>query len=368
MLPHREKEISLVGGFFSDIFPVEKVYTRIIQLQGPAGTGKTSTAMHVTRGLEREARDKGIDLKSVYLNLKLEATSKFVVYSSIAKKIDPALTARSISAEEMLAFILRYLKENNKYVILTVDEVDYYVKTSKKTDIVFDLTRMNELYFGEPINILGLIFIARDPKWRDMLDVAERSSLGRIVVNFKPYTKDQILDIIYYRAEDAFKPGAVTDEVLEYIADVTVDYAKSDIRFALDILLYAGTLAENQGLDKVTLEHVRTVLSQLEPSITSEDILTLNSNEKIVLLSVAQALKSSNSAYVDLEDVWEETRETYRYYRTRALSRRSFNEAIQMLYNKGIIGLKGLKIGISNVPIEKLSAFLDFIINRLKES
>ena len=104
-LPHREKEISLVGGFFSDIFPVEKVYTRIIQLQGPAGTGKTSTAMHVTRGLEREARDRGIDLKSVYLNLKLEATSKFVVYSSIAKKIDPALTARSISAEEMLAFI-----------------------------------------------------------------------------------------------------------------------------------------------------------------------------------------------------------------------------------------------------------------------
>ena len=150
----------------------------------------------------------------------------------------------------------------------------------------------------------------------------------RIVVNFKPYTKDQILDIIYYRAEEASKPGAVTDEVLEYIANITVDYAKSNIRFTLDILLYSGTLAENQGMDKVSLEHLRNVLSQSEPTITSEDILTPSKTEKIVPLSVTQALKTSNTAYIDLEDIWEETRETYRYHRARALSRRNFNETL----------------------------------------
>lgn len=366
-LPHRENEINLLRSFFKDIYPLENVFTRIIQLQGPAGTGKTSTALHTFRGIEGEAKRKGYNVKTVHINLKLEATTKFVVYSSIARKIDPNITARSVSAEEMLSFILRYLKENSTFIFLIVDEVDYYVKTSRKTDLVFDLTRLSELHFGEPINILGLIFIARDPDWRKQLDRAELSSLGNIVINFKPYTKDEVYDIISYRSQEAFQPKAISDDVLEYVSDVTVDYAKSDLRFALDILLYAGTLAENQGSDHVTLEHVRNVLSQLEPSLTSEDIMNLNRNERIVLLSIAQTLKMNNISYADLEDVYAVLRDNCRYYKIKVLSRRSYNNAVQSLYNKGIIDLKGLKIGISNVPVEKLVKFLDYIINMLRQ-
>ncbi|MCD6458036.1 MAG: hypothetical protein DRJ44_01505 [Thermoprotei archaeon] len=366
-LPHREGELSLVEGLFRDIFPAEETFTRIIQLQGPAGVGKTSVAFHVGRKIEADARERNVDLKHVYVNMKLESTSKFVMYSNIARKIDPGLVSRSVSAEELLGSILRYLKAHNKYVILTIDEIDYYLKTSKSTNIIFDLTKMSEIYFGEPINILGLMFIARDPKWRKMLNNAELSSLGRIVVNFKPYTKDQVFDIIDYRASEAFEAGAISDEVLEYIAEVTVDYANGDIRYALDIMLYAGTLAENRDSETVTLEHVRTVLSQLEPHITSEDIMNLNSNEKILLLTVAEELKARKTAYVDLEDVWERHFEICEYYGFKKFSRREFNQTIQMLYNKGLLDLKGLKIGVSNVPVEKLVGFLDYIINRLKE-
>ena len=203
-LPHREKELKLVESFFRDIFPAGETFTRIVQLQGPAGVGKTSVAFHVGRKIEEMAKERNTDLKHVYVNMKLESTSKFVMYSNIARKINPALVSRNISAEELLGNILRYLKSKNKYVILTIDEIDYYLKTSKSTDIIFDLTRVSEIFFGEPINIIGLMFIARDPNWRKMLDKAELSSLGRIIINFKPYTKDQVLDIIDYRAGEAF--------------------------------------------------------------------------------------------------------------------------------------------------------------------
>ncbi len=366
-LPHRENEINLLRSFFKDIYPMEKVFIRILQLQGPAGTGKTSTALYTFRNLESYAKSKGYDVKAVHINLKLEATTKFVIYSSIARKIDPNITARSVSAEEMLSFILRYLKENKKYIFLIVDEVDYYIKTYRKTDIVFDLTRLNELYYGEPINIIGLIFIARDPNWRKNLERAELSSLGNIVINFKPYTKEEVFDIISYRSSEAFRHHAITDDVLEYIADITVNYAGSDLRYALDILLYAGTLAENQGYERVNLEHVRSVLSQLEPSLTSEDIMNLNRNEKIVLLSIAQVLKTKNLAYADLEDIYDMVKENCKFFGVRVLSRRSYNNSIQSLYGKGIIDLRGLKIGISNVPVEKLVTFLDYVINRLKQ-
>lgn len=211
--------------------------------------GKSSVALHVGRLLEEEARRYEIDFRHVYLNLRLESTTRFVLYSSIALKIDPDLRIRNMSAEELLAYILRYLKANNIYVVMTVDEVDYYLKCTKSTEVIYDLTRMGEV-FSEPINVLGLVFIARDPRWRDVLDPAEQNSLGRIVVNFKPYTKDQVYDILEYRAKEAFAPGAVTSEVLDYVAEVTVDHTRSDIRFALDVLCYAGTLAENEGRRK----------------------------------------------------------------------------------------------------------------------
>jgi len=112
---------------------------------------------------------------------------------------------------------------------------------------------------------------------------------------------------------------------------------------------------------------VRAVLSQLEPSITSEDIMTLNGDEKYVLMAVALKLKTSGDAFADLEDVWEMHREVCEQYKVKPVSRRRFNELLHSLYSKGIIDAKGLKVGISSVPVEKLSRFLDYVISRLKE-
>jgi len=49
------------------------------------------------------------------------------------------------------------------------------------------------------------------------------------------------------------------------------------------------------------------------------------------------------------------------------VGRRMFNELLRSLYNKGMIDVKGLRVGISSVPVEKLSNFLDYVISRLKE-
>jgi len=365
-LPHREEEIKLVERFFSDLFPnVERNFTRIIQFQGPAGVGKSSVAFHVGKLLKKEAEEHAINLKHVYLNLKLESATKFVLYSSLASKIDPDLVVRSMSAEELLRYVLRYLKFGQKYVIITVDEVDYYLKCSKNTDLIFDLTRMNEIFFSEPINVLGIILIARDPKWREELDPAEKSTLGNIIVDFKPYTKEQVYDILEYRAREAFRKGAISAEVLEYVAEVTVDCANSDIRYALDILLYAGTLAESENSERVTLEHVRSVLSLVESSFTSEDLMTLNGEEKLALLAVAQSLRTRKEAYVGLEDVWDSYLGLCEQYKLKPVDRRDFNELLKSLYNKGLIDVKGFRIGISGAPVEKLSRFLEHIIGRL---
>ncbi len=355
-LPHREKEIQLAENLFEGY----RGYLRIIQFIGPAGSGKTSVAYHVGRRLERGIKG----LKSIYLNLKLESGTKFTLYSSLARKIDPNLPVRSLGAYELLEYVLRYLKHKNLHLLIIADEVDYYVKTSRHYDAVFDLTRLNEIYLGQPINIAGIIFISRDPRWRELLDKATRSSLGNVVVNFKPYSREQVYDIINYRASEAFVKGAVMDDVLEYISDITVD-AEGDIRYALDVLFYSGMLAENQNADRVSIEHVRQVLMQLEPTITSEDIVNLDDNEKIVLLSISYCLRRASEPYVSIDDVWEEYIKVIKELGWEKPSRRNFHRLIESIHFKGIIDFKGLNVGISKIPVKKLSGFLSLIIDRL---
>ena len=355
-LPHREKEIQLAENLFEGY----RGYLRIIQFIGPAGSGKTSVAYHVGRSLER--RIKG--LKSIYLTLKLESGTKFTLYSSLARKIDPNLPVRSLGAYELLEYVLRYLKHKNLHLLIIADEVDYYVKTSRHYDAVFDLTRLNEIYLGQPINIAGIIFISRDPRWRELLDKATRSSLGNVVVNFKPYSRDQVYDIISYRASEAFIKGAIMDDVLNYISDLTAE-ANGDIRFALDLLFYSGMLAENENAIRVTLEHVRHVLMQIEPTITSEDIINLDEKEKIILLAISYCLKRFREPYVSIDDVWDEYKRIVVELHTEKVDRRKFHKIVESIYYKGIIDLKGFNVGISKIPVEKLSRFLNLIINRL---
>ena len=44
--------------------------------------GKSSVALHVGRKLEEEAGRYGVNFKHVYLNLRLESATRFILYSS----------------------------------------------------------------------------------------------------------------------------------------------------------------------------------------------------------------------------------------------------------------------------------------------
>lgn len=367
-LPHRERELEFLIRFAGDALrSPESSYTGIVQLQGAPGLGKTSVAVNAGKRLVDKAKEVGVKLKHVHLNLGLEATpgSKFVFYSRLAGKVDPYLVSRSLSPEELLASMLSYLRKKKIYLFLVIDEVDYYVKESGgKTDIIFELTRLDEIQPGEPSNILSIVFIARDNRWRSKLDPAARSSLGNIILDFAPYPPSHLYDIISYRASLAFREGAVSDEVLEYLAEVTFNHAGSDVRFALDVLNYAGALAESEGLDVITLDHVREAVRIHQPPLTSEDIEALSSEERVVLLAVARALGSSKKPYASIEEVWSEYVSLCETRRKRA-RRKAFSEALHSLYSRGIIDTKGMMIEIPGVPVNRLKKFLESVVRRL---
>ncbi|MFQ6094828.1 MAG: Cdc6/Cdc18 family protein [Candidatus Bathyarchaeia archaeon] len=365
-LPHRERQIEkLLSVYEQALDDVENFFLQVTQIVGDVGTGKTCTVLRFGKHIEEEANRRGIGLKHVYVNGKIEGTSRYILYRKILGRAAPAISTRSLSPEEMLFYLLRYLRDEKNYLIISFDEIDYFCKRSKE-HVVYDLTRLNEVDPDHPCHVLGVIFIARNLSFYKFLEPSELSTLGRGIIDFPRYTSEQIRDILLDRVELAFKPGRVVDEILDFVSDVAAEPPiNGDVRVALDLLLYAGNLAENLGFQRVLPDHVRRVYGETYPGITTEDILSLDEHGKLLLLGLARALYNNRAPYVGLREIREAYRIVCEEHNIRPVE--ELEERIQDLVDRGVIELKSLtKIGLSNVAAEDLERFLKGIIQRLR--
>lgn len=366
-LPHREMELSILWDMFKHVLekPME-AFPRVVQVVGPAGSGKTCTLRLFGRRMESWAKEKGFKLKYIYLNLRVEGGRRTVLYRNLVRKIDPKLVSMSLSAEEILGNMVTFLQDTELKIFLVIDEIDYYVRHFKDEGVVYDLTRLNELTPERPCGVVGAAFLARERGFQKLLDPAELSTLSRVYLVFQPYTSRQVAEILARRAEEALYPGTYSDEILEFIADVTAAApVNGDIRYALDLLLYSGILADRDGSPDIRPEHVRKVHSQTHPQFTTEDILCLPDEEKMVLLALARALSLKKTPYVPLREIREMIKIVCEEYGRELIE--EVDEYVQDLADRRIVDVRSLtRIGISNVPAEDLDRFLANIIQRLK--
>jgi cell division control protein 6 len=161
ILPHREKQIEELHSAFREALTAPSgTPLKTIQIIGPAGTGKTSCVLRFGERFEQQAARMKREVKHVYVNLKLQGGSRVVLYRYLLESAAPEVYSPGLSAEEMLRIMLRQLRENRKYLLISLDEIDYFIRSTKDTSVVYDLTRLNEIEPGKPCNVLGVIFTA----------------------------------------------------------------------------------------------------------------------------------------------------------------------------------------------------------------
>lgn len=367
VLPHREKQIQLLGSIYmkmlDDIDGAYPVYTQIV---GSVGTGKTCTTLRFGRMLTEEAERRGIRLEHVYMNCKVDGSTRFVLFGNLVKKVAPELSTRSLSGEEMLHRLVEYLKDRRKYVLISFDEIDYFVQRNPKERIIYSLTRIPEIHPSEPCPIIGEIFISRSLQWRELLEPSERSTLGLGIIEFPKYKADQIGDILEQRVEEAFQPGVVGDDVITLISDITASPAvDGDVRVGLDLLYFSGNLAENLGASRVLPDHVRKVFSETNPTITMEDIISLDENCKLILLALVRSLQATGSAYIGLRELRESYGVVCEEFGVKPIE--TFEEHLQDLVYRGIVDMKSLmELGISGASLIDLERVLNGLTERLR--
>ena len=81
------------------------------------------------------------------------------------------------------------------------------------------------------------------------------------------YTATELADILWDRARQALRPGAVDDGVVGLCAALAAA-EHGDARRALDLLRVAAEVAEREGCERVEVEHVRRAQQLIERDVS----------------------------------------------------------------------------------------------------
>lgn len=363
-LYHRETEMSLLLTMFKDSYikPDEFLFSTP-QIVGRSGIGKTSTILKFSKMLENEFIKSGLTLKVAYINLKLQGGNKYAVYRFLLEKIAPELPSQGLSAEEMLRYLLSYLNENKLYTLIILDEIEFLLRSNKDSGIIYDFTRLNEFDLSKHCNVIGVVFIARSTDFHDKIDSSELSTLGRLPIEFKPYSIDEISDILLTRTSESFNPNVVGTDIIDEVSLITTSsQVGGDVRYALDLLLYAGNLAEVNGSDRITLDQIRKVHGYNKPSLTIEDLKELPKSHLLTLMAILKVQSKRKKQYIELKEIRVYALELADEYKIKKFE---FEDSMNDLLERKIVEMKSLKeIGMNITSLIELEPLLEQQINK----
>jgi len=165
-------------------------------------------------------------------------------------------------------------KNSKKHFVLVLDELDviFSDRRGNPSDFIFKLLRIAE-ELREKGLWLCVIGISNNSVGDYDIDDRVKSRIGNSYVFFRPYSKDELFEILNNRARKAFSID-VSRDVLFYCSEIC-SFDHGDVRRALDVLRVAG-----ENCDGI---------------ITKKDID--DSVEKVQYDKVGQTLKSSSTNF-----------------------------------------------------------------------
>jgi len=279
-LLHRDRQMERLQTLFRPLRDAAIASTAF--LRGSVGTGKTHLSRRFAAEFAKSAAEAGRAVEHVVVNCR-QRMGDDAVLLAILRKFDERFPDRGFSMTEKLNTLRGQLEKRKAHLIVILDEIDALLKKSG-AQLVYTFTRWSE---EGGRSTVSLILISQKAEALDKLDEASRSTFRRgNDVEFAKYTRDELRDIARYRADLAFHPGTVSDDVVDLIADAAAE--DGNARRIVEILLLAGLAAEDEDLGEVGAEHVRTATGHVHPSFAEERLANLDIARKLVLLAIAR--------------------------------------------------------------------------------
>jgi cell division control protein 6 len=226
-----------------------------VLIYGKTGTGKSLCAKHVSRRLVSTAHNEGVAATFAYVDCAQDSTETQAVQTIASSLNDESRTAikvpdKGIATSTYYKRFWAILDDLYDVVLIILDEIDKL----EDDDILMQLSRAGEAGKIDSCKI-GVIGISNKIKYKEeQLNERVKSSLCEREFVFPPYDGPQLNHIMEAR-KDAFRDGVLEDGVIPK-ASALAAREHGDARQAIDILRYAGEIAQSRAADRVTEEFV----------------------------------------------------------------------------------------------------------------
>ena len=223
----RETLMTFMASNVSNIFTTGRA--RNMFIWGSPGTGKTTSIQYLLKEAQKHSIKTNSPVATAYVNAG-RTRNPYYTLLEILKQLNISVPEVGWQFFRLKQAFENTLKE--KSVLIAIDEVEN-ILFKEKEPLIYYLNR-------QPKTTLILI----SNKLSQATQLPERclSTLQPEMLSFNPYSENEAFQILRARAQKAFKPNVISDELLWTIAKATEEM--SDIRFGISMLLTAGQSAE----------------------------------------------------------------------------------------------------------------------------
>ncbi|KTG09569.1 cell division control protein Cdc6 [Haloprofundus marisrubri] len=259
---------------------------RNLLLYGKTGTGKSLVSKHMAREAGGRASDNGVDLIYQYVDCSNDDTETRAARElalGVRDTLDPDLSIprKGIGAAEYFRHVWDLLDDHEvRSLIVILDEID---KLDGDDDILMTLSRAEES--GKTDSYVGIIAISNKIQYRESIGERVDSSLQDREFVFHPYDATQLRQILENR-RDAFQPDVLSADVIPKVAALAAR-EHGDARKAIDILRYAGAIAEESDSTQVLEQHIDHAMERAEADRFAELISGSTPHVKYILVALA---------------------------------------------------------------------------------
>jgi len=233
-------------------------------LIGKPATGKTTSVRMVFDQL----RDSTQKVVPVCINCHLQS-SAFKILSEIRKAVlgmpapDTGIPITRVQDE-----VFGRLARDKKALVVGLDDINYLFSAGIADDVLYSILRCHESVPGA----VASVFAISTEEVLHRLDDRVRSIFSPVRVEFSPYGKDEILDILNARAGAGLYPGAISAALMKKIAD-----RANDLRHGIELIKQSALCAEADACRRVEARHVDKALkSMLAPEASGDKAMILS--------------------------------------------------------------------------------------------
>nr|CAB3229273.1 cell division control protein 6 homolog [Phallusia mammillata] len=351
----RGSEISEITNFISD--HANNRTAGSLYISGAPGTGKSACMMNILS----QTKVKAMVGQIINVNC-MSIRSAASIYQCIASQLG-ALSRQSKTSRSALKYIENHLTSSGEMILLFLDEMDQL--DSKHQEVLYTMFGWSSLKNSRMI----LIGIANSLDLTDRIlpRLQARSDCKPNLMNFQPYTKDQLVKILQARVQQAKNKNNLSDPSL--IDPMAIQFCArkvaamtGDARKALDVCRRAVEVVEtsrNKSTDtnssvpqKVGLQQISNImqgvydssnLCQQKTSCEQDNDDTFPLQQKLVVCTLFLLCKTSKCKEVPMGKLHESYTTICKKRQVPAVGQSEFVSLCELVESRGILSTRKAK-------------------------